>query len=115
MWLPTCTELFGRNIWEWEDEAQQIRYVLTRIQGKEVALFAQTYRQQFTGDLGYTKQAGYEFWHIFAEQVLQRFGPTHEAEKSLREIGFVKYQGDIAKFLLEMENLNIHARVNGIA
>jgi len=29
-------------------------------------------------------------------------------------MGFVKYCGDIAKFLLEMENLIIHARVSRI-
>jgi len=52
---------------------------------------------------------------FFAEQVLRRFGPSHEAEKSLREMGLVKYHGDVAKFLMEMENLNIHARVTGIA
>jgi len=49
------------------------------------------------------------------EKALRRFGPTHEAEKSLREMGSVKYRGDIPKFLPEMENLNIHARVTGIA
>ena len=27
----------------------------------------------------------------------------------------VKYQGDIAKFLLEMENLNIHTKMTGVA
>jgi len=30
-------------------------------------------------------------------------------------MGFVKYHGDSAKFLPEMENLNMHARVTGIA
>jgi len=30
-------------------------------------------------------------------------------------MGFVKYHSDSARFLLEMENLNIHARVTGIA
>jgi len=30
-------------------------------------------------------------------------------------MGSVKYRGDVAKFLMEMENLNIHARVTGIA
>jgi len=85
------------------------------MEGKEGAPFALTCRQQITGELSYTKQAGYEFWHIFAEQALRPVGPTHEAEKSLREMGFVKYNSDIARFLLEMENLNIHARVTGIA
>jgi len=68
-----------------------------------------------TGEIGYARQEGYEFWHVFAEQALRRFGPTHETEKSLREMGLVKYRGDVAKFLMEMENLNIHARVTGIA
>jgi len=64
-----------------------------------------------TGERGYTRQEGYEFWQVFAEQALRRFGRTHEAEKSLRQMGSVKYRGDVAKFLMEMENLNIHARV----
>jgi len=68
-----------------------------------------------TGEIGYTRQEGYELWHVFAEQALRRFGPTHEAEKSLREMGTVKYRGDDAKFLIGMEILNIHARVTGIA
>jgi len=47
--------------------------------------------------------------------VVRRFGPTDEAEKFLTQMGFVKYHGNIAKFLPEMENLNIHARVTRIA
>jgi len=115
VWLMTCTDYFSRNSWQWEDEAQRIRYAISRMDGKEVAPFALTYRRQMTGETGYTRQEGYEFWHVFAEQVLRRFGPTHEAGKSLREMGSVKYRGDVAKFLMEMENLNIHARVTGIA
>jgi len=115
MWLMTCTDYFGRNSWQWEDEAQRIRYAISRMDGKEVAPFALTYRRQMTGEIGYTRQEGYEFWHVFAEQTLRRFGPTHEGEKSLREMGSVKYHSDVAKFLIEMENLNITARVTGIA
>jgi len=63
-----------------------------------------------TGEIGYTRQEGYEFWHVFAEQALRRFGPTHEAEKSLREMGLVKYRGEVPKFLMEMENLNSHVK-----
>jgi len=115
MWLLTCMQYFGQNSWQWEDEAQGIRYAISRMAGKEVALFALTYQRPMTVALGYTKQAGYEFWHVFGEQGLRRFGRTHGAEKSIREMGFVKYHGDIAKFLLEMENLHIDARVTGIA
>jgi len=115
MWLLTCMDFVGRNSWLWEDEAQQIPYALSRMEGKEVMPFALTESRQMTGDLDYTKQAGYEFWQVFTEQALRRFGPTHQAEKALREIGFVKYCGDIAKFLQEMENLSINARVTGMA
>jgi len=107
--------LFGRNRWQWEDEAQRIRYTISRMDGKEVTPFVLTYRRQITGEIGYTRQEGYEFCHVFAEQALRHFGPTHEAENSLREMGLVKYRGNGAKFLMEMENLNIHARVTGIA
>jgi len=85
------------------------------MEGKEVAPFALNYRRQMSGEIGYTRQEGYEFWHVFAEQTLRHFRPTHEVEKSLREMGSVKSRGDVAKFLMEMENLNIHARVTGIA
>jgi len=83
--------------------------------GKEVAPFVLTYRRQMTGEIGYTRQEGYEFLHLCAEQALRRFRPTHEGDKSLREMGSVKHCGDVAKFLMEMGNLNIHARVTGIA
>jgi len=68
-----------------------------------------------TGEIGYMRQEGFEFWHVFAEQALRLFGPTHEAERSQRAMGSVKYRGDVAKSLMEMENLNIHARVTRIA
>jgi len=41
-WLMTCTDYFGRNSWQWEDEAQRIRYAISRMDGKEVAPFALT-------------------------------------------------------------------------
>jgi len=85
------------------------------MEGKEVAPFALIYCRQMTGHLGYTKQAGYKFWHVFAGQALRRLGLTDEAEISLRVIGFVKCHGDIARFLPEMENLRIDTTVTGIA
>jgi len=85
------------------------------MEGKKVAPFALTYRRQMTGETGYKRQEGYEFWDVFAGKALRHFGPTHEAERSLREMGLVIYRGDLAKFLMEMENLNIHARVTGMA
>jgi len=102
MWLLTCTDYFGRNSWQLENEAQRIPYSISRMDRKEVPPFGLTYRRQMSREIGYTRQEGYEFWHVLAEQALRRFGPTHEAEKSLREKGSVKYRGDVAKFLMEM-------------
>jgi len=42
MWLLTCTDYFGRNSWQWENEAQRIRYTISPIDGKEVAPLALT-------------------------------------------------------------------------
>jgi len=114
MWLLTFRDYFSLNSWEWQDEALRIRYAISRMEGKQVAPFALTYHQQMTGELGFTRKAGYEFWHVFAEQPVRRFGHTNEAEKSLTQMSFVKYDGDIAKFLPDMENLNMQARVTGI-
>jgi len=70
LWRLTCTDYFGRNSWQWEDEAQRIRYAISRIEWKEFPPFALTKLCQMTGELGYTKQAGYEFWYVFGEQAL---------------------------------------------
>jgi len=115
MWRLTWTDYFGRNSWHWETKGPRIRYAISRMLGKEFPPFVLTYRQQISWEIGYTSQEGYEIWQPFAEQALLRFGPTHEVEKSLREMGSVKYRGDVAKFLMKMENLNILARVTGIA
>jgi len=59
-----------------------------------------TYLNQMTGELGPTRQEGYDFWHVFAEQCIRRFGPTHEEENALREMLKVLYKNDINQFLL---------------
>ena len=84
------------------------------MEGHQVSSFAMTYRNQMTGELGFTRQEGYELWAIFAEQVVRRFGPTHEEVKALREMMKVRYKGDIDQFLLEIENWNVKAKVTGV-
>ena len=85
------------------------------MKGPQVSSFAMTYRNQMIGELGFTRQEGYELWAIFAEQVVRRFGPTHEEVKALREMMKVRYKGDIDQFQLEIENWNVKARVTGVA
>jgi len=115
VWLLACEDYFARNPTYWMKEEDKIIYAIGRMEGKEVAPFALAYRKQMTGELGFQKQEGYEYWHIFKAQVILRFTVSHEAERALRRMELVKYQWDIEKYLLELENLNIQAQVTGIA
>ena len=57
----------------------------------------------------------YDQWEIFKEQVIRRFGSTHEDVKALRELYQLKYKGDIDEFLQQIESKNYRAKVTGIA
>ena len=85
------------------------------MQGATVTPFAIAYRSQMTGQLGYTKQEGYDQWKIFKDQVIRRFGPTHEDVTVLRELYQIRYKGDIDEFLQQIESKNNRAKVTGIA
>jgi len=74
-----------------------------------------TYRNQMTGELGNTRQQGYELWDVFAEEAIPRFGPTHEEAKTLREMLQFRYKISKNEFRLEFENWNVKAKVTGIA
>ena len=114
-WLTACKESFDSNPSQWRIDADRIKYALSKMKGPQVSSFAMTYQNQMTGELGFTRQEGYELWALFAEQVVRRFGPTHEEVKALREMIKVRYKGDIDQFLLEIENWNVKARVTGVA
>ena len=68
-----------------------------------------------TGELGYTKQEGYDQWKMFKNQGIQRFGPTHEDVKATRELYQIRYKGEIDEFLQQIESKNNRAKVTGIA
>ena len=114
-WLTACKDFFDRNPSQWRIEAERIKYAWSKMKGLQVSSLARTYRNQMTGELGFTRQEGYELWEIFAEQVVRRFEPTHEEVKALREMMKVRYKGDFDEFLLEIENWNVKARVTGVA
>jgi len=52
MWVLPCADFFGPNSWQWSDEAQRIRYALTRMEANDVATFPLTYWRQMTRELG---------------------------------------------------------------
>ena len=39
----------------------------------------------------------------------------HRAQRALRDVEKVRYEGDIEKYLLTLENLNIDAEMTGVA
>jgi len=82
-WLTTCKDFFDRNPYQCLDEADRIKYALSKVQGSQVASFAMTYRNQVTGELGHIRQNSYELRHVFAEQAVHRFGHTQGEEKAL--------------------------------
>ena len=112
--LIACEDFFDRNPSQCRIEADRIKYALSKMKGPQVSSFAMNYRNQMIGELGFTRQEGYELWAIFAEQVVRRFGPTHKEVKVLREMMKVRYKGDIDQFPLEIENWNVKARVTGV-
>jgi len=59
-WLTTCKHFFDRNAYQAQDEAEHIKYAVSKPKGSKLAFFAMTYRNQMTGELGLTQHQGYE-------------------------------------------------------
>ena len=57
-WLTACKDFFDPNPCQWQDKADQIKYALSKLEEPQVSAFAMTYRNQMTGELGYTRQGG---------------------------------------------------------
>ena len=114
-WLTRCQDYFDRNKLQWREESDRIKYTLGKIQGATVTPFAMAYRNQMTGELGYTRQEGYDRWEIFKEQVIRGFGPTHEDVKALQELYQISYKGVIDEFLQQIQSNNNRAKVTGLA
>ena len=58
-WLTHRKDFFDRNPSQWRIEADTIKYALSKMKGNQVLSFAMTYRNQMTGELGFTIQEGY--------------------------------------------------------
>ena len=85
-WLTRCQDDFDRNMLQWREEDDRTKYAVGKMQGVTITPFAMAYRNQMTGELGYTKLDRYDQWKIFKEQVIRQFGPTHENVNALREL-----------------------------
>src|SRR6201996_9746488 len=85
------------------------------MEGDDVSAFALTYQKKMTGELGYLKVEGYEYWETFRNECISQFALTHEGERALAAMEKVRYKGDIDRYLLEMENHNTHVGLSGVA
>ena len=47
-WVTTGKDFLDRNPYKWQDEADCIKYALSKLKGSQVASFAMTYRNQMT-------------------------------------------------------------------
>ena len=113
-WLTYRKDFFDPNPYQWQDKADRIKYALSKLKGPQVSAFAMTYRNQMTGELGDTRPEGYELWDIFTEQMVGRFGPSHEEENALHQMTKVRHNGHIDQFLLEIDNWNVKVKVTAV-
>ena len=60
IWLTACKDFFDRNPSQWRIEADRIKYAMSKMKEPQVSSFAMTYRNRMTGELGFTRQGGYE-------------------------------------------------------
>ena len=110
-----CEEFFGRNAWQWEEEDERIKYALSMMEGSAVTPFAITYRKKMTGEFGFPRSDEYDLWENFRNQIQEKFSIHHRAWRALMDMEKVRNEGDIEKYLLTFENLNIDAEMSGVA
>ena len=110
-----CEDIFGRNAWQWEEEDERIKYALSMMERSAVTPFAITYRKKMTGEFGFPRSDGHDLWENFKNQIQEKFSILHRAQRALRDMEKIRYKGDIEKYLLTLENLNIDAEMSGVA
>ena len=115
VWIMACGDFFGRNAWQWEEEDERIKYALSMMEGSAGTPFAITYRRKMTEEFGYPRSDGYDLWENLKNPIQEKFSILHRAQRALRDMEKVMYEGDIEKYLLTSENLNIDAEMSGVA
>ena len=110
-----CEDFFGRNAWQWAEEDESIKYVLSMMEGSAVTPFAITYWKKMMGGFGFPWSDRYDQWENFKNQIEEKFSILHREQTALRDMEKVRYEGDIEKNLLSLENLNMDTEMTGVA
>ena len=85
------------------------------MEGSAVTPCAITYGKKMTGEFGFPRSDGYDLWENFKNQIQEKFSIHYRAQRALRDMEKVRYEGDIEKYLLTLENLNIYAEMARVA
>ena len=67
------------------------------------------------GEFGFPRSDGYDLWENFKNQIQEKLSILHRAQRALRDMEKARYEGDIEKYLLTLENLNIDEEMSGMA
>ena len=111
----TCKDFFERTAWQWEEQKELIKYALSMMDWNAIMPFAITYCKKITGEFGFPKHDGYNLWMTFKAQLHDKFSIMHRAQRALRDKEKVRYEGDMKKYVLTLENRYIDAEMNGVA
>ncbi|KAG0122977.1 hypothetical protein HOY82DRAFT_619747 [Tuber indicum] len=114
-WLLACEDYFRLSGEDWQDKMSRVIFALGRIQGKKVSNFASWYRNCMTGEMGYPPQLEFQHWDNFRAKIISRFSPLAQDRQALRTMKKIEYLGDVQKDITELQDLNIKARVTGVA
>ena len=68
-----------------------------------------------TGEFGFPRSDRYDLWENFKKHIQEKFSVLHRAQTGLRDMEKVRYERDIEKYPLSLENLNIDAEMSGVA
>ena len=114
-WLTACEDYFDRNATQWENHTHRIVFALGKTKGNKIAPFSEKYRKVIGGLGGYTRDPSYSTWERFRQEITKRYIGIEEERRALAEMDKVVYKGKIDTYLLLLENLNIKARLTGMA
>jgi len=64
---------------------------------------------------GFTRDPDYATWERFRQEIIKRYIGIEEERQARDEMARISFKGKIDTYLLLLENLNIKARVTGIA
>ena len=80
-----------------------------------MAPFAKWYRKSMNGTMGAEFIPELVSWERFSQEIIYKFQGMEQDRQAVGDIEKVSYNDDIEEYLLKLVNLNMKARVSGVA